>query len=111
MYGPYAITVGQPITFEGNIEDHDTVKLVTHQIMQTIMILSRRSEQRLLARAARRALAPRRTFSPRPVFQAARKGPGLAVRLMARVFSRSSLQRIAQASLLFLMMYARRLGI
>ncbi|KAF0110860.1 MAG: 1-acyl-sn-glycerol-3-phosphate acyltransferase [Chloroflexi bacterium] len=46
LRGPYNITVGKPMRFSGNVENHDYVKDVAHQIMLKIMRLAYESEQR-----------------------------------------------------------------
>ena len=45
--GPYAITVGKPLWFEGNVENWDYVRLVSERIMQRIVSLSQQSALRL----------------------------------------------------------------
>lgn len=47
MRGPYAITVGEPLTFRGNPEDRNQVGKVSEQIVQQIGILARQSARRL----------------------------------------------------------------
>ena len=47
LCGPYALTVGQPMRFEGNPEDREQVVSVTRAIMERIMDLARESERRL----------------------------------------------------------------
>jgi hypothetical protein len=44
--GPYNITVGKPMRFTGDVEDHEHVREVAHQIMLKIMRLAYESEQR-----------------------------------------------------------------
>jgi 1-acyl-sn-glycerol-3-phosphate acyltransferase len=45
--GQYAITVGKPLWFEGNVENWDYVRLVSERIMQRIVSLSQQSALRL----------------------------------------------------------------
>lgn len=45
--GPYAVTVGQPLTFEGDVLDHDRVRSVAGQIMHHIRNLANESECRI----------------------------------------------------------------
>ncbi len=45
--GPYAMTVGQPLHLEGEIEDWDFVKTTSAHIRQRILDLALRSSQRL----------------------------------------------------------------
>lgn len=47
LQGPYSMTVGEPIHFDGNPEDPELVKLVTYKIMGLIDILTQDSERRL----------------------------------------------------------------
>jgi hypothetical protein len=46
LRGPYNITVGKPMRFNGDIEDHDLVKATAKQVMLKIMRLAFESEQR-----------------------------------------------------------------
>lgn len=46
LRGPYNITVGKPMRFSGDIEDHDLVKATAKQVMLKIMRLAFESEQR-----------------------------------------------------------------
>jgi 1-acyl-sn-glycerol-3-phosphate acyltransferase len=45
--GPYALTVGSPLEFQGDVEDHDLVAEVAAQIMRKIVRLERESAERL----------------------------------------------------------------
>jgi 1-acyl-sn-glycerol-3-phosphate acyltransferase len=47
LTGPYAITVGRPLTFAGDVEDRKRVRAVAGQIMHHICDLARQSERRL----------------------------------------------------------------
>jgi 1-acyl-sn-glycerol-3-phosphate acyltransferase len=44
--GPYNVTVGKPLRFSGDIENHELVRNVAHDIMLKIMRLAYESEQR-----------------------------------------------------------------
>ncbi len=44
--GPYNVTVGKPLRFSGNVEDHDLVRDVSQKVMLKIMRLAYESEQR-----------------------------------------------------------------
>jgi len=55
LRGPYSVTVGQPMKFEGNAEDHEQVRGVTHSIMESIRALAQESEQRLRRRRLARS--------------------------------------------------------
>lgn len=46
LRGPYNITVGKPLRFGGDVEDHDHVREVARQVMLKIMRLAYESEQR-----------------------------------------------------------------
>lgn len=46
LRGPYAITIGAPIRFNGDVEDHDYVKEMAHEVMLKIMHLAAESQQR-----------------------------------------------------------------
>jgi 1-acyl-sn-glycerol-3-phosphate acyltransferase len=47
LRGPYAMTVGRPMRFEGDIEDRDYVRSVSERVMQRIASLSHESARRL----------------------------------------------------------------
>jgi 1-acyl-sn-glycerol-3-phosphate acyltransferase len=47
LSGPYAITVGRPLAFAGDVQDHERVRAVASQIMHHIRILARESECRI----------------------------------------------------------------
>ncbi len=51
--GPYAITVGEPVTFTGNVEDRECVHTVTNQIMNLTNALRLESNRRVHAAQAR----------------------------------------------------------
>jgi len=55
LHGPYAMTVGESMRFEGNIEDRQYVRSVSERIMQRIACLSRESAQRVGALQASRS--------------------------------------------------------
>ncbi|MRS03626.1 1-acyl-sn-glycerol-3-phosphate acyltransferase [bacterium] len=46
LRGPYNITVGKPMRFNGDVENHDLVKETADQVMLKIMRLAFESEQR-----------------------------------------------------------------
>ena len=52
LHGPYAMTVGEPMHFEGSVEDRRCVRTVSERIMQRIARLSRESAQRICAQQA-----------------------------------------------------------
>ncbi len=47
LHGPYAITVGKPMVFEGDVNDREYVREVTGLIMREIRLLARESRQRI----------------------------------------------------------------
>ncbi len=47
LRGPYVVTVGTPIQFEGSCEDREQVKSVARRLMESIHTLAAESEQRL----------------------------------------------------------------
>lgn len=51
LRGPYNITIGKPLRFCGDVEDHDQVREVAHQVMLKIMRLAYESEQRWYRRS------------------------------------------------------------
>jgi 1-acyl-sn-glycerol-3-phosphate acyltransferase len=55
LRGPYAMTVGEPMRFEGNVEDREYVRAVSQRIMQRITCLSHESAQRIGAPQAPRS--------------------------------------------------------
>ena len=55
LHGPYAMTVGEPMHFEGDVEDRPYVRSVSERIMQRIACLSRESAQRVGALQASRS--------------------------------------------------------
>ncbi len=51
--GPYAVTVGEPVTFTGRVDDRDCVHSVTDQIMHLVNACSLESTRRVHAAQAR----------------------------------------------------------
>lgn len=47
LHGPYAMTVGAPQVYQGDVEDRDRVRTVTGQIMGSIVALSQKGQARL----------------------------------------------------------------
>jgi 1-acyl-sn-glycerol-3-phosphate acyltransferase len=47
LYGPYGMTVGQPLQFRGQAEDPEAVRSVTASIMENIALLAEESEKRV----------------------------------------------------------------
>jgi 1-acyl-sn-glycerol-3-phosphate acyltransferase len=50
LRGPYAITVGQPTFFEGDVEDREHVRCTSETIMEGIRALAHESERRMRGR-------------------------------------------------------------
>jgi len=48
LRGPYAVTVGQPMQFEGDVENRQHVRNVSEVIMHQIRLLAKESEHRTL---------------------------------------------------------------
>jgi 1-acyl-sn-glycerol-3-phosphate acyltransferase len=46
LRGPYSVTVGKPLQFKGDVENHDLVKESAKKVMLKIMALANESEQR-----------------------------------------------------------------
>jgi 1-acyl-sn-glycerol-3-phosphate acyltransferase len=46
IHGPYNVTVGKPMRFSGDVEDHSLVNDVAHRVMLKIQRLAYESEQR-----------------------------------------------------------------
>ncbi len=111
LHGPYAMTVGEALSFQGNIEDREQVHAVTGQIMQQITLLCRHSQRRLAMRVtqpASRNLVPRLGFgAPKTAAKVAWKGTSSAFQQSARLVMRSALFKAVESGLLFLLMYAR----
>jgi 1-acyl-sn-glycerol-3-phosphate acyltransferase len=49
LRGPYGITLGRPMQFEGDIEDREHVRNISQNIMERIRALAQESERRLCA--------------------------------------------------------------
>ncbi len=102
LRGPYAMTVGEALFFEGNPEDREQVRAVTTQVMQRILLLSRASQFRLAAQHARQSVQPTLTsrlgkVNPKAGLQVAWKGTGLAIGHTGRMISRSTVFRLAES--------------
>ncbi len=65
FHGPYSITVGEPMLFQGDPDDRAYVREITEKIARRITELSRESGQRLAARQKNplKTLIPNRNFS------------------------------------------------
>jgi len=47
LHGPYGMTVGKPLQFQGQVEDPEAVRSVTASIMENIALLADASEKRV----------------------------------------------------------------
>jgi 1-acyl-sn-glycerol-3-phosphate acyltransferase len=47
LRGPYGITIGKPMRFDGNVEDHPYVKSISQKIMDAINSLALSSQRRM----------------------------------------------------------------
>jgi 1-acyl-sn-glycerol-3-phosphate acyltransferase len=108
MRGPYAMTVGDPVAYQGDPEDREQVRSITGQIMQQIDLLCHQSESRLAHRAASRS-ARLGLATPKTALQVAWKGTWTAFEQSARVVLRSPAFRTVESVFLVVMMYARSL--
>ena len=126
LRGPYAITVGDPITFQGSADDRSRVHAVTDQIMQRVGVLCQQSQQRLAQRAyqQQRAQLPqpdkkqalrlgtgaRRVLgTPKAAAKVAWRGTWQALQQSTRVVMRSPLFKTVESGLVVFLMYARHL--
>jgi 1-acyl-sn-glycerol-3-phosphate acyltransferase len=108
MRGPYAMTIGEPISFEGSLEDREQVRSVTGEVMQHISVLCRLGEARLARRAAHRTTRLG-LATPKTALQVAWKGTWLPLEQSVRMLLRSAAFRTVESFFLVLMMYARSL--
>lgn len=47
LRGPYVVTVGRPIRFDGSSDDHEHVNTIAQHVMEAIHLLAEESEKRL----------------------------------------------------------------
>jgi 1-acyl-sn-glycerol-3-phosphate acyltransferase len=59
LHGPYAVTIGEPVRFEGNVEDREVVRAISQRIMQRIGQLAQQSAYRVRSKARTTRTAPR----------------------------------------------------
>lgn len=52
LHGPYVVTIGKPMQFQGDVEDREHVHSVTTTMMDSIKSLAQESERRLRGRLA-----------------------------------------------------------
>jgi 1-acyl-sn-glycerol-3-phosphate acyltransferase len=63
LRGPYAVTIGEPLRFQGNVEDREHVRAVSQRLMQRIGQLAQHSAYRVRSKARAAQAAPRRAES------------------------------------------------
>lgn len=107
LKGPYAMTVGEPISYTGSPEDYDMVRSVTNQVMHSIITLSRKGDMRLTHREAAKQARRLPTASPKTTLQLAWKGTWLGFQQSARLIANTAAFRLAESGIVFLMMFAR----
>lgn len=118
LHGPYAMTVGIPVTYQGSAEDYETVRSVTGQIMHQIAGLSQfgavrlalragKKQQAFLKPAARPTALELGVSTPGATIQIAWKGTWLGFRQSARLVMSSAMFKAVESGLLMLLMYAR----
>ncbi len=66
--GPYGLTVGHPLRYEGDVEDRDYVRIVATRMMQHVMELAQESRERL--EASRFPIPELWPATPKPVITA-----------------------------------------
>lgn len=108
MRGPYAMTVGEPVSFQGDPDDREQVRSITGEIMQQIGVLYHQSEARLAHRAAARGTRLG-LATPKTALQVAWKGTWTAFEQSARMVFRSPAFRTVESLFLVVLMYARSL--
>jgi 1-acyl-sn-glycerol-3-phosphate acyltransferase len=108
LHGPYAMTVGDPVCYQGSADDHERVRSVTGQIMQQIAVLRGQGDIRLKHRAPKRA--PHLGLAtPNTTFHVAYQGTWLAFQQYARLLMRSAIYKTVESGLLSLLTIAREL--
>lgn len=107
LRGPYAMTVGKPVAFQGNLEDYDCVRGVTNQIMNEITALHRRGNLRLVAKQIQ--TRPIQARLPGAAFRVARKGTRLGLQQSIRLVTNTAAFRLAESILIFFMVFGRHI--
>jgi 1-acyl-sn-glycerol-3-phosphate acyltransferase len=95
--GPYAMTVGEPVTFGGSLEDREAVRAVTGQIMAQIAHLSEKSATRMVAKQA----------AAKPAQSLYGSSPLRLLGGLSRLYQRMVQSRVAQPGLMLLMLIDR----
>ena len=47
FYGPYAVTIGKPLSLVGNVEDRDWIKTMSQRLMEQVINLAEESTKRI----------------------------------------------------------------
>jgi len=103
LKGPYGMTIGKPITFQGDVADCEHVRMVTGQLTRHVAHLSRCSEMRLCTDRTPRLS----TASPKTAVQVVWKGTWITTRQYFQAVTRSAAFRAAESMLVVLLMYMR----
>jgi 1-acyl-sn-glycerol-3-phosphate acyltransferase len=117
LRGPYGLTVGAHAAYHGSHEDRQQVRQVSEQIMQQIILLSRRGDQRLgLCGVHPRGLAPARKGRfvrslPRATYRFARRGAWMGYERSTRFAYSTSALRIIESMIVLVMMFSRPLTV
>lgn len=112
LKGPYAITVGQPVTFRGDPNDRAHAQTVTGQVMQHITGLSEAGHRRLAAASPRPARLPLPQVSlarPKSTVRYAWKESWQAFKETAQKVGRSPAFRAVESMLVVWFMYVKHL--
>lgn len=114
LKGPYALTVGRPLIFNGNPDDRSQTREVTGQIMQRITRLSHFGHQRLASRLNAPRLLPQVSLArPKAAAESAAKfawkGTWQAFKQSAQAIGRSPAFRAAESLLVLVLMYAKHI--
>lgn len=107
LQGSYAMTVGQPMHFNGDPNNRDSARLVTSQVMARITTLSRSGHLRM---ALNRAASPASQISltrPKATVQYAWRETWETFRQTARVVGRSPAFRTVESLFIVALMYIK----
>ncbi|MBN1668849.1 MAG: hypothetical protein JW862_17285, partial [Anaerolineales bacterium] len=67
LHGRYAITIGQPMHFDGQLDDREYVRRASEQLLARILQLARQSELRLAGGRSASGITPQQpTIAPNP---------------------------------------------
>jgi 1-acyl-sn-glycerol-3-phosphate acyltransferase len=111
LRGPYAMTVGNAISFQGDLDDRAQVHAVTDQLMRQVSLLCQhgklRMAQRAMLRAGRLALPRRVLGAPKTAAQFAWRGTWSAFQHSTRMVMASPLFKTVESALVVALMYVR----